>query len=138
MLLNRSSDINEKWFEFSRETGIFYHHNEGAPFLDQNLHFIPVARYNWTIAFIQICQAILKHVTMTDPRGAIGFHFWETMKWELPAEIAWLCEHKGLKLDVNFNFSKPGSEIETWDTKWEGMPCRTGVHHLMFAEWEFN
>jgi hypothetical protein len=120
--------------DFPRESGIFYHHGEGAAFLSQNPEVIPQARYHWIVELLRHKASSLPRlasVEMVDPPGTIGYWRWQTLKWSPPDEVAALCENSGVVLDVAFSCPVPGSNLDSWKER----RCKSRGH---LDEWSYS
>lgn len=91
---------NTEQLTFPRESGIFYHHLEGQAFLTQNPHHIPLSRSAWIFNLLHNRPRGLTSLQMSDPPGAVGFYFWETMHWSPP-------HVDGVDVDVWFSYPQP-------------------------------
>ncbi|KAH7378686.1 hypothetical protein BKA66DRAFT_571476 [Pyrenochaeta sp. MPI-SDFR-AT-0127] len=104
--------------DFPRESGIFFHHLEGEPFLAQDPFSIPSARYKWIVELLRHKRTKypgLTHINMQDPPGAVGYWHWRQVEWAAPTEICTLLYEVGVTLNVNISYPNPKSEMESWN-----------------------
>ncbi|KAH7090633.1 hypothetical protein FB567DRAFT_577861 [Paraphoma chrysanthemicola] len=119
--------------DFPRESGIFFHHLEGEPFLSQDPSNIPESRYLWILELLKMIGANrpnLSHVTMQDPPGNIGFWPWNQIEWVAPEDLRQLMRASNIQLMVNISYPHPRSETETYKRrpghkKFEYFPWQT-------------
>ena len=119
--------------DFPRESGIFYHHEEGHDFLSQDPSRIPLSRYAWISSLLHEKPTSLSKIEMVDPPGSVGFWYWNTAHWSPPYDVARLCETERVTLDVRISYPQPGSEMETWNRR---RPVR--VDDARYAAWEYK
>ncbi|KAH7075504.1 hypothetical protein BKA63DRAFT_594939 [Paraphoma chrysanthemicola] len=103
--------------DFPRESGIFYHHLEGEPFLSQDPLDVPESRYQWIVEFLRQKDEylpVLAHVTMQDPPGSIGFWPWNKIEWAPPNDVKQLIHASNMHLTITIRYPHPKSETESY------------------------
>ncbi|KAH3913208.1 hypothetical protein HBI56_086410 [Parastagonospora nodorum] len=108
--------INLKYLEieFPRESGIFYHHAEGEPFLFQDPSSIPQSIYRWIVKLLEYKRShytALARVSMADPPGAIGLWVWEQKFWDPSENIRKLFDALCVKLAIKLSHPHPCSVL---------------------------
>ncbi|KAH8696957.1 hypothetical protein GQ44DRAFT_832384 [Phaeosphaeriaceae sp. PMI808] len=114
------TNLERLMLDFPRESGVFFHHLEGEPFLTQDPFEIPESRYLWILALLKQKDKYLKNlvrVTMQDPPGSVGFWHWNQIEWVAPKDVRQLMRASDVQLIVKMSYPDPKSEIESWNSR---------------------